>query len=176
MIPISSDHASFLLRYFLPTVKNEHRTTRSVIEAIPESNSDYRPDPSSRTAMELAWHVVAAEHRFYNGIIAGAFDFTPNHRPENVRTPAQIGEWFGNSFEKSLAKLPSLSGEHLAKAIDFRGAFQLPAVAYIDFTLRHSIHHRGQLATYLRAMGGKVPAIYGESYDSAAAKASSAAS
>jgi uncharacterized damage-inducible protein DinB len=175
MVPISPEQASFLLQYSLPTVKNEHRTTRSVIEAIPESNSDYRPDASSRTAMELAWHIVAAEHRFYGGIITGAFDFTPNHRPENVRTPAQIGEWFANSFEKNFAKLPTLSGEHLAKPIDFRGAFQLPAIAYIDFTLRHSIHHRGQLATYLRAMGGKVPAIYGESYDSAAAKASARA-
>jgi uncharacterized damage-inducible protein DinB len=28
------------------------------------------------------------------------------------------------------------------------------------------IHHRGQLATYIRPMGGKVPAIYGPSADS----------
>ena len=27
------------------------------------------------------------------------------------------------------------------------------------------IHHRGQLSTYLRAMGGKVPSIYGPSAD-----------
>jgi len=36
--------------------------------------------------------------------------------------------------------------------------------------LLHAVHHRGQLSTYLRPMGGKVPAIYGESYDSAEAK------
>jgi uncharacterized damage-inducible protein DinB len=47
---------------------------------------------------------------------------------------------------------------------------QHPAVAWIQFSLNHSIHHRGQLSTYLRAMGGKVPAIYGESFDSAEAK------
>jgi uncharacterized damage-inducible protein DinB len=27
------------------------------------------------------------------------------------------------------------------------------------------IHHRGQLSTYIRPMGGKVPAIYGPSAD-----------
>jgi uncharacterized damage-inducible protein DinB len=27
------------------------------------------------------------------------------------------------------------------------------------------VHHRGQLSTYLRPMGGKVPAIYGPSAD-----------
>jgi uncharacterized damage-inducible protein DinB len=29
----------------------------------------------------------------------------------------------------------------------------------------HGIHHRGQLASYLRAHGSKVPAIYGGSAD-----------
>jgi uncharacterized damage-inducible protein DinB len=175
MIPITPDQATFLLQYTLPSVKDEHRVTRSVIEAIPQGSSDYRPDPCSKTAMELAWHIVAAEHRFYGGVAAGAFDFTPNHRPENVKTPAQIGEWYGNSFATNFERLTHLSGEQLAKIIDFRGLFQLPAVAYFRFSLHHAIHHRGQLSTYLRAMGGRVPAIYGESYDSAAAKASQAA-
>jgi uncharacterized damage-inducible protein DinB len=41
---------------------------------------------------------------------------------------------------------------------------------YLNFVLHHSIHHRGQLSVYLRPAGGKVPAIYGESYDSAEAR------
>jgi len=48
--------------------------------------------------------------------------------------------------------------------------FQLPAVMYAGFILHHSVHHRGQLSMYLRPMGAKVPAIYGESYDSAQAR------
>lgn len=28
-----------------------------------------------------------------------------------------------------------------------------------------AVHHRGQLSTYLRPMGGKVPSIYGPSAD-----------
>jgi uncharacterized damage-inducible protein DinB len=170
MTPITPENATFLLQYTLPAVKNEHRTTRSIIEAIPQTNSDYRPDPYSKTAMELAWHIAAAEHRFYSGIVSGAFDFTPNHRPESVQTPAQIGQWYGDSFANNFDALSKLSGEQLAQTIDFRGLFQLPAVTYLNFSLNHAIHHRGQLSTYLRAMGGRVPAIYGESYDSAAAK------
>jgi uncharacterized damage-inducible protein DinB len=48
---------------------------------------------------------------------------------------------------------------------------QLPAVAFLSFNHGHIVHHRGQLSVYLRPMGAKVPAIYGESYDSKAAKA-----
>jgi uncharacterized damage-inducible protein DinB len=64
-----------------------------------------------------------------------------------------------------------LSGEQAAKIVDFRGMMQLPAVAFITFNMHHIVHHRGQLSVYLRPMGGKVPPIYGESYDSKTAKA-----
>jgi uncharacterized damage-inducible protein DinB len=40
-----------------------------------------------------------------------------------------------------------------------------PSVTYLGFANNHSIHHRGQLASYLRACGSKVPAIYGGSAD-----------
>jgi uncharacterized damage-inducible protein DinB len=170
MIAISPEQTVFLLQYTLPAVKNEHRSTRSVIEAIPQINLDYRPDPNSKTAMELAWHIVAAEHRFYAGIVTGGFDFCPIPRPDNIQTALQIGQWYGDSFARNFEALGKLSPEQLVKSLDFRGLFQLPAVAFLNVSLNHTIHHRGQLSTYLRAMGGKIPSIYGDSYDSAAAK------
>jgi uncharacterized damage-inducible protein DinB len=170
MANMNPEQAAFLLQYHLPSVMNEHRTTSSLIAAIPSSHADYRPDPQSKTAVELAWHIVAAEHRFYSGIVAGAFDFNAIPRPEGGLTSQNIVKWFETSFAGNFDSLTRLTPEQLVKTIDFRGMFQLPAAAFIDFSLRHTIHHRGQLSTYLRAMGGKVPAIYGESYDSAESK------
>jgi uncharacterized damage-inducible protein DinB len=167
---LQPEQATFLLHATLPALKNEHRLTKSVIEAIPSDRGDYRPDPNAKSAMELAWHITAAQHRFLGGIAAGGFDFTPIHRPEFVRTSADIGAWLADSFAKNVAALSALSAERLAKILDFRGLFQLPAVLYLQFDMNHEIHHRGQLSTYLRPMGGKVPSIYGESYDSAEAK------
>jgi uncharacterized damage-inducible protein DinB len=163
----------FFNNFSLPALKNEHRITRQIIEAIPVDKGDYRPDPVSKTALELAWHIVAAEHRFLNGIAAGVFDFTPNHRPESVKDSAAIASWYAKTFETDFARLEKVSGEQLVKIIDFRGMFQLPALAYVQFNLFHSIHHRGQLSTYLRPMGAKVPSIYGESYDATEARKAS---
>ena len=39
---------------------NESKTTRNVLARIPEG-SDYRPDPKSRTAHEIAWQIVCEE-------------------------------------------------------------------------------------------------------------------
>ncbi len=170
MNPMTAEQAVFLLQLELPALKNEHRTTRRVIEAIPLDKGDYRPDPQSKSALELAWHIVAAEQRFLAGVAAGGFDFTPIHRPDSVKNSAEVANWFGQSFDGNFPKLATMSGEQAGKILDFRGVMQQPAVLFLRFSLNHSIHHRGQLSAYLRAMGGKVPAIYGESYDSAEAK------
>lgn len=169
--PLQPDQASFLLHaIFLPAIEREHPITQKVIEAIPIDKGDYRPDPISKTALELAWHIVAAEKRFLNGIADGEFNFSAFPRPESVRNSSEIARWYGEMFQAALVRLKSMSGAQLTKVIDFRGIFQLPAVAFCQTYLNHSIHHRGQLSTYLRPMGGKVPAIYGESYDSAEAR------
>ena len=163
--PLTPDQARFILDTTLPTLQSEHQTTRRVIEAIPLDKGDYRPDPVSKTALELAWHIVAAEKRFLSGIPAGAFDFSPIHRPESIKNSAGIVVWFDETFAANLKKLEALSGDSLTKMIDFRGMFQHPAVAFLSLAQNHTIHHRGQLSMYLRPMGAKVPSIYGESYD-----------
>jgi len=57
-----------------------------------------------------------------------------------------------------------LSPEQLLTPVQFF-TFNFPAAFYLAFLNNHSIHHRGELATYLRPMGSKVPAIYGGSFD-----------
>lgn len=174
MQAMQPDQATFLLQaIYLPGLKNEHRLTKSVIEAIPADKGDYRPDEASRGALDLAWHITATEMRFLDAVAAGGFDFTPNPRPDSVRTPADLVAWYVPNFASRVAKVEQLSSEQLLKIVDFRGMFQLPVVLYLGFVLHHTVHHRGQLSTYLRPMGGKVPAIYGESYDSAAARKAS---
>lgn len=168
---MQTEQASFLLNeVYLPTLYNEHRTTKSVIEAIPLDKGDYRPDPNARSAMDLAWHIAAVERRFLDAVAAGQFDFSPMPRPESVKNSADIAAWYVENFTPRVEKLKTLSSDQLLKVVDFRGMFQLPAVMFLGFVLHHTVHHRGQLSTYLRPMGAKVPAIYGESYDSAEAR------
>jgi uncharacterized damage-inducible protein DinB len=168
---LSPDQAKFLLASTLPVIKREQVTTRTVIKAIPLDKGDYRPDNIAKTALELAWHIVAAEKRFLAGIAAGEFDFNAITRPDNVRNSADVAKWYDETFKENLANLEKMTGEQAARMVDFRGMFQHPAVAFLTFSQNHSIHHRGQLSTYLRPMGAKVPAIYGESYDTSLAKA-----
>jgi uncharacterized damage-inducible protein DinB len=171
------DHATFLLKeVFLPLLEREQARTRQVIEAIPETGRDYRPDPVSKSSLELAWHIVASEKRFLEAIVSGEFNFAPITRPDTVRNGADIGRWYGDMIQAVLPRVRQMTPAQLTKSVDFRGIFQSPAVMFLQTMLNHSIHHRGQLSVYLRPAGGKVPAIYGESYDSAEARKAQQAS
>jgi uncharacterized damage-inducible protein DinB len=151
-------------------LKAEHPVTKSVIAAIPADKATYAPDPVTRSAMDLAWHIVTAENRFIEAVVDGAFDLTPRDRPASVKTPADVNRWYEDHFNKNVARLADVPGDHLVRPIDFRGIFTFPAVIYVQLALNHSIHHRGQLSMLLRPMGAKVPSIYGESYDARVAR------
>ena len=58
-----------------------------------------------------------------------------------------------------------MPGDKLATVIDLFGMVQAPGVNFLAMTVKHSVHHRGQLSAYLRSMGGKIPSIYGPSGD-----------
>ena len=161
---------SLLQNVYLGTLKNESRITKKVLETVPADKCDYRPDTASRTAIELVRHIAAADNRFLETVINGVFDANPAMIPENVKTPAQIAVWYEERFAKNFDALTKLNGEQLIKMVDFRGMFQRPAVSFVMLGLHHTIHHRGQLSSYLRCMGAKVPSIYGESYDDAQAR------
>ena len=63
-----------------------------------------------------------------------------------------------------LNKLKELPADKAVKPVPLFG-MEMPAIAYCNFLNLHSSHHRGQLSSYLRPMGAKVPAIYGGSAD-----------
>lgn len=170
MSPMTPEVAKMLLAVELPSVSAERPATRSVIAAIPPEKGDYTPDPVTRSAIELAWHIVSAENRFLEAVADGAFDLTPRPRPEEIRTPADVNAWYDERLPRHLERLKSVSGEDLARPIDFRGVLKFPAVVFLRIGLNHTIHHRGQLSMYLRPMGAAVPSIYGESYDARTAR------
>ena len=170
-IALTPDQAEFWLQQILlPLAQNEGRTTRSVLEALPPDGGSYRPDPHAKTGIDLAWHIATAERRFLDTVIDAKFEATSFPRPDSIQTGADVASWYAAALDERFQKIAQLKGDHLIKVVDFRGIFQMPAVAFLQLSVMHSIHHRGQLSTYLRPAGGKVPAIYGESYDSAEAR------
>lgn len=171
---MTDEQVQILQKVALTTLEHEAKTTQRVIDAIPADNSGYKPDEISMSSLELAKHIAGSELAILRGAVAGEFDFS-EAVPESAKTPSDVSKWYAGEVERVMADLKALPPEKLARVIDFRGAVQMPAVLFVNLAIHHSIHHRGQLSAHLRAAGGKVPSIYGPSYeDQQAQKAASA--
>jgi uncharacterized damage-inducible protein DinB len=165
MSTLQPEQATFLRDAVLMLYRGEQALTTSVIKAIPAEQCDYRPNQVSRSAIDLAWHIVAMEHRFLAGVSAGAFRYDGASRPASIQTPRDVASWYEETFKADVGQLGAAPAEALLKVLGYKNMLRFPAVAYLQLALHHSIHHRGQLSMYLRPMGAKVPSIYGPSFD-----------
>ena len=64
--------------------EKESKTTSQVLARIPEG-SDYRPDPKSRTAREIAWQIVCEEKMIIDALETGTVEWTPAPPPPTMK-------------------------------------------------------------------------------------------
>jgi uncharacterized damage-inducible protein DinB len=162
---VTADFAIAYRDMMLQGLAREAQTTRKVLAAVPEGKKDFRVDPNARTAWELAWHIANTDVQFLDGIADGQFKMESPDEAHKPKTVAELVQWYDENIARGADRVQKLSGDQLIRPIDFYGVFNLPGAFYLGFLNNHSIHHRGQLAAYLRPMGSKCPSIYGGSYD-----------
>ena len=149
--------------------EGEFAATANVLAAVKDDNRDYKPDAKSRTAWELATHLATADIWFMDSIIGGRFAFDQEKANAAIASfagAAEVAAFYRRAFPEKLAALRAIPAEQMTDSIDFFSVMKKTRAEWIGFANNHSVHHRGQLAAYLRAMGSKVPDIYGPSADS----------
>jgi uncharacterized damage-inducible protein DinB len=161
---LSAEQAQGLAMFLIQGVEHEIPTTKKILAAVPNDKLGFTLGEKGRTAKELMWHTVESDIWFTEGISAGDFS-QPESKEPAPATAAEIAAKYEAGMAAGMAKVKAMSPEQLAKPVKFFGMMELPAVMYLQFLSNHSIHHRGQLSTYLRAMNAHVPGIYGGSAD-----------
>lgn len=139
---------------------NEAKTTRNVLARIPEG-SDYRPDPKSRTAQEIAWQIVCEEKMIIDALESGKAEWAPPPLPKTMKEVLEAYEKQSARMDQRWKALPAARWDGM---LEFFGS-QRPASPMAWSFLFDIVHHRGQITTYLRPMGSTVPQIYGPSAD-----------
>lgn len=155
--------------FFLKHWQTEASATRKVITRIPEDRSDYRADPKARTAREIAWLIVCEEVALVDGLEKGAFEWTEAPSPAEV---SEIVRQYDRQHDTLTRRLQAIAEPRWEEKLPFMmGGQEVMKERGYEIAwgfLLDQIHHRGQLSTYLRPMGAKVPAIYGPSADESA--------
>jgi len=146
--------------------KAEVPTFVRVLKALPQGRLDYRPDPKARTAAELAWVIVSEEAALVALLDTGTIEWKEEKPPASAEQMTTAYERHAAAVDERLGRLNEAGWEKKGRFL-MAGAppWEDTIGQFVWGFLFDAIHHRGQLSTYLRPMGGKVPSIYGPSAD-----------
>ncbi len=155
--------------FFLKTFGSEKKVFSRVFAAVPADHQDYKPDPKSKTAVELAATIASELMGLSQVIKAGTLDFSKGMPPMPKAMPeiVKILDQGVSALEATVAAASDVEWETKTLTMIYpQGKWESKMMDMCWGLLFDVVHHRGQLSTYLRAMGGKVPSIYGPSADS----------
>lgn len=152
--------------FFVERFASELPAFNKVIRALPGARLDYRPHERSASAGGLAWQLVQEMEQLAGLFETSAIRFEMSRHPDSIDEIASAMERGG---AQALERLKNVTDE----------IWNAPAKFYMNGEvmwettvsgmawgyLFDMVHHRGQLSSYIRPMGGKVPAIYGPSAD-----------
>ncbi len=154
------------LEFCIARRKAERPAFLRVLKAIPDTRLDYRPDPKARTAGELAWLLAVEEAALLSLIDTGVVEWKESAPPERIATSVESFERSSGEVNTRLERLGDAAWEKKVRFLMGGGGVWEDSLSQMVWGfLFDAIHHRGQLSTYLRPMGGKVPSIYGPSAD-----------
>lgn len=152
---------------FIKTMKSEQKAFEAVLKAVNQKKWDYKPDPKTRNAKSLAGQ-LAIQMTAIASIVKNR-KYLPSRSPELKSISAMVkqSKTGFTDLQKALNKIEDKAWETTTITMKFPGGEWKDTLGMMSWGfLLDMIHHRGQLSTYLRSMGGKVPAIYGPSGDS----------
>ena len=149
----------------------EGKTTRRLLERVPEDRLAWKPHPKSMTLGQLSMHIAAC-----NGMVARMGAQDTFELPADVgtapqpQTRAEILEAFDKGLSGARAQLDQTDNEEMVASWSMTSGGQpfwtMPrAGLYRVIMCSHQYHHRGQLTVYLRLLDVPIPSVYGPSAD-----------
>src|SRR5262245_906878 len=151
--------------YYAECFKAEKPKFLRVLQAVRADKASYRPHAKSASASGLVWLLASELGDACKIIDHGELNFVMPPEP-SVKDAIATYERNAGELEKRLAKLDDAAWGKKAKfLVDGNVAWEANLGDMLWGFLFDAIHHRGQLSTYLRPMGAKVPSIYGPSGD-----------
>lgn len=160
-----------LIDLLLPEFDREMGLTRRVLERVPDGKFDFKPHPTSRSLGQVAEHLT--EMPYWTTATMTQAGIDGMQKPDGYQVPvtrAALLALFDANLKTGRANLVGKTDGEFNAPWTLRAGgkeiFTMPKIAVIrNFVLNHMIHHRGQVAVYLRMLEVKVPSIYGPSGD-----------
>jgi len=159
--------------FFIQRWEQESSGFVRVLQALPADQLDYRPHPRSRSAREMAALLVSLQQSCIDLCTSQRSAYNTSMRWHPADRPAMLDEMISayelhrETLAEKLHSLDDIAWNHQAWMVVGEQEILLKDTVggLMWLALFDAVHHRGQLTTYIRPMGGKVPGVYGPSGD-----------
>ena len=162
-----------LTEFFREELDREVERSRKALEQVPDGQYQWKPHERSMIFGYLADMVATIPTWISMEIDRDELDIAPPEgqgtKKEQKETKAELLKALDEAATGARSALEKTTDEHLMTNWKLLAqgnvVMDLPRYQFIQETINHWAHHRGQMTVYLRLMGAKVPALYGPSAD-----------
>ncbi|HEX3107504.1 MAG TPA: DinB family protein [Thermoanaerobaculia bacterium] len=153
-------------QFFAARWKDEMPRFARVLRALPNDKLDYKPHDKCTPAGNLGWQIAVEAGNLSELLDNGVVNFVVPPCPASNEEIASTFEKNAKAIETKLGSVDEAKWSGPAKFnMNGQTVWETTVEDMFWGYIFDMVHHRGQLAAYIRPMGGKVPSIYGPSAD-----------
>lgn len=131
------------------------------VAAIPADKLNEKPVTDMRTPKELSLHAFAYLPAFTQAVINGELKGEDMVEPvDEIQTVEDLVKWCEKSWDTANQNFDKLTDEQLSAMVPTPFGQPFPGWMLLTIIYDEHIHHRGQLYTFLRAMGVEPPFLW----------------
>lgn len=153
--PLFTSIAAYL-RYFARI----HARTVEVVKALPPAQLDWRLAPGEWSLADIARHIPSV-YQMNCRRVAGEPLRYPGHASEFGQTLPEVLAYLDRCYQEATALLAAQPDSILTDRRPLARGHRAPGWLILLANLEHTIHHRSQLAAYLKIIGAEPPPLFG---------------
>jgi len=135
--------------------------TLRLIDNLPADKLDARPIPNMRTPKELVVHLYCNYRCIAEGLVSGEIKEYPEKAyADAIKNKADLSRFATDSWNAANKAIELATDSQLAAMVKTPWGMSMPGHVCVQVIRDESTHHRGQLFTYVRALGGDVPMMW----------------
>ena len=130
------------------------------LDMLSEEQMEWRPQPELFSCGQHFVHILQTEKYYSRGLFHRDWDTTRLQFPASLCAIRDLHSDFEETRAQTLADFDALTDSNLDDIMQVPNVtVELPLRWWLWFVLEHEIHHKAQLALYLRQLG-KVPPFF----------------
>lgn len=154
----------------LKEMDNESKTTRKMLERIPDDKYDWKPHPKSMSIRQLGSHIAELPSWISMVLTTTELDFaTSAYEEKKIADTKSLMALFETSLADGRSHLEKATEDDLLPTWTLRNGEDIYSASsraeFIRTIFCQIVHHRAQMGVFLRLLDVPIPGSYGPSAD-----------